>query len=67
VRDYLTTKGIASSRLRIDALGETQLDTKEGSVVELARNRRVTLRYFAPDGQEIPALQQLDDLQLERR
>ncbi len=67
VRDYLLSKGIAASRLRIAALGESQLETSERDVRELARNRRVYFRLFAPDGREIPVLQQLDDLQLERR
>lgn len=67
VRDYLLQKGISESRLRIEALGESRLDTGERDVRELARNRRVSLRYFAPDGREIPALLRLDDLQLERR
>ncbi len=67
VRRYLESKGIAASRIRTVALGETRLENDRSGVVDHARNRRVLLRYFAPDGREIVAVLQLDDLQVERR
>jgi len=67
VREYLESKGIAASRIRTVALGESNLDNAGTGVVDHARNRRVVLRYFTPDGREIVAVLQLDDLQVERR
>jgi len=67
VRRYVESKGIAASRIRIAALGKSQLENDRSGVVDHARNRRVLLRYFTPDGREIVAVQQLDDLQVERR
>lgn len=66
VRDYLIRKGIDSSRLRIEAFGRSQLESTSNAAGDHARNRRVLLRYYTPDGREIPAFRQLDDLQLER-
>ncbi|MCU0633561.1 MAG: OmpA family protein [Gemmatimonadaceae bacterium] len=65
VRSYLLARGIDATRLTIVARGKSQLETEAFDVRSLARNRRVQLRYYAPDGSEIPALQLLDDLQLE--
>jgi outer membrane protein OmpA-like peptidoglycan-associated protein len=65
VRGFLLSRGIADSRISIVAKGKSQLETEDADVRSLARNRRVQLRYFAPDGREIPALQLLDDLQIE--
>ncbi|WP_353267500.1 OmpA family protein [Gemmatimonas sp.] len=67
VRQYVESKGIAASRIRLVARGKSQLENDRSGVVDHARNRRVLLRYFTPDGREIAAVQQLDDLQLERR
>lgn len=67
VRQYGESKGIAASRIRLVARGKSQLENDRAGVIDHARNRRVLLRYFAPDGREIAAVQQLDDLQLERR
>ncbi len=65
VQNYLIGKGIDVSRIRIVAQGKSHLEMVGTGVVDHARNRRVQLRYFAPDGREIPALSLLDDLQLE--
>jgi len=67
VRRYVESKGIAASRIRIAALGKSQLENDRSGVVDHARNRRVLLRYFAPDGREIKTVLQMDDLQVERR
>ncbi|MCU0647635.1 MAG: OmpA family protein [Gemmatimonadaceae bacterium] len=67
VQRYLVGKGIGAERIRIDARGKSQLEQTATGVVDHARNRRVMLRFFAPDGREIVTTQQLDDLQLERR
>ena len=67
VHDYLISKGLSTSRFSIAALGKSKLETSEGGLRNLARNRRVTLRYVGPDGREIPTVVQLDDLQIERR
>jgi outer membrane protein OmpA-like peptidoglycan-associated protein len=65
VQTYLLGKGIAASRIEIVAKGKSALQTEQTDVRSMAVNRRVQLRYFAPDGREIPAVQLLDDLQLE--
>jgi outer membrane protein OmpA-like peptidoglycan-associated protein len=65
VQSYLLGKGIAAPRIEIVAKGKSALQTEQTDVRSMAVNRRVQLRYFAPDGREIQALQLLDDLQLE--
>ena len=67
VQGYLVSKGLDAGRISIKALGKSQLETTEMEVTSLARNRRVLVRYFAPDGREIPAVSQLDDLQVEKK
>ncbi|MCU0622308.1 MAG: OmpA family protein [Gemmatimonadaceae bacterium] len=64
VRDYLVSRGIAAARIRIVAQGFDQLKTRESSVVDLARNRRVDLTYVA-DGKAIETREGLNDLQIE--
>ncbi len=66
VRSFLLSRGIADARISIRVLGKSNLESADNSVVQLARNRRVMIRYFAPDGREIPAVSQVDDLQLEK-
>ena len=65
VRAYLLGKGINDARISIVAQGKSHLETEGIGVTDHARNRRVQLRYYAPDGREIEAMQLLDDLQLE--
>lgn len=65
VRAYLISRGIAASRLSGRPQGKSQLEVEGSGAMEHARNRRVQLRYFMPDGREIPAIMLLDDLQLE--
>lgn len=67
VYDYLISKGLSVSRFSTAALGKSKLETSSRALRDLARNRRVTLRYVGPDGREIPTVVQLDDLQVERR
>lgn len=67
VRDYLVSKGLAASRVSTKAMGKSKLDTDRTGNRDHAINRRVVLRYFTADGKEIPTLNQLDDLQLEKR
>lgn len=67
VHDYLISKGLSASRFSTTALGKSKLETSSRALRDLARNRRVTLRYVGPDGREIPTVVQLDDLQIERR
>ena len=65
VRAYLAAKGVQDSRISIVAQGKSHLQSDGVGVTDHARNRRVQLRYYAPDGREIEAMQLLDDLQLE--
>jgi outer membrane protein OmpA-like peptidoglycan-associated protein len=67
VKSYLELLGIDPSRIRIVAQGKSQLRTTGTDPLAHARNRRVQLRYFTPDGRELEATQLLDDLQLESR
>jgi outer membrane protein OmpA-like peptidoglycan-associated protein len=67
VMAYLQTKGLAADRVSIRALGKSQLLTSVEDPREFARNRRVQLRYFTPDGRELPVVNQIDDLQVEGR
>ena len=66
VRKYLVSKGIAPGRISMRALGKSQLETQATDVRSMAVNRRVLLRYYSKDGVEIPTVELLDDLQLER-
>ena len=65
VRAYLVQHGIAASRISGVPQGKGRLEVEGTGALEHARNRRVQLRYFMPDGREIPAIMLLDDLQLE--
>ncbi|MCC7052124.1 MAG: OmpA family protein [Gemmatimonadaceae bacterium] len=65
VQQYLIARGVAASRMEYVAKGKSQLEQGGTGVTEHARNRRVEMQFIAPDGTEIPSLQQLDDLQLE--
>lgn len=65
VRAYLMAKGVQEARISIVAQGKSRLETEGVGLTDHARNRRVQLRYYAPDGREIEAMQLLDDLQLE--
>jgi outer membrane protein OmpA-like peptidoglycan-associated protein len=67
VEQYLIGRGVAASRITFVARGKSVLEQASTDVVSHARNRRVMFRFLAPDGREIPAVEQLDDLQLERR
>lgn len=66
VRGYLELLGIAPTRIRVVAQGKSQLQVQGTDALSHARNRRVQLRYFTPDGTELPTVELLDDLQLER-
>jgi outer membrane protein OmpA-like peptidoglycan-associated protein len=67
VRTFLLAAGVQTARISLVARGKSQLETEQVDVTSMARNRRVQLRYFLPDGTEIRAVQLLDDLQLEAR
>lgn len=66
VQAHLVELGIDPARIRMEAFGKTRLETNDRGVRDHARNRRVLIRYFTSDGREIPAVSQLDDLQVER-
>jgi outer membrane protein OmpA-like peptidoglycan-associated protein len=65
VRSYLLSRGVAGSRLRMEALGKTRLESAGNGKEEHARNRRVLLRYSGGDGAEVGGVAQFADLQLE--
>jgi outer membrane protein OmpA-like peptidoglycan-associated protein len=65
VQRYLIGRGIMSERMTYEAKGKSELEMGGESTTEHARNRRVEMRFIAPDGRDIPSTQQLDDLQLE--
>jgi outer membrane protein OmpA-like peptidoglycan-associated protein len=67
VQQYLIRRGVSASRITIAARGKAQLEREATGVVDHARNRRVMFRFLGADGKEIPATEQLDDLQLERK
>lgn len=66
VQRYLEGRGIEPARMEYVAKGKSQLEQGGTSATEHARNRRVEMQFIAPDGREIPSVQQMDDLQLER-
>ncbi len=65
VRDYLLQKGIAASRLDIQAFGEKRTLTSGGARMDHARNRRVAITYVLCDGSPLGPIEQLNDIQLE--
>ena len=65
VERYLVDRGADPKNIRAEALGKSQLERADTSITSLARNRRVTLRYFTRDGKEIPGVNQFRDLQEE--
>jgi outer membrane protein OmpA-like peptidoglycan-associated protein len=67
VQQYLIGRGVAASRISTAARGKGKLEQASTDAIGHARNRRVMFRFLAPDGREIPAVDQLDDLQLEKR
>lgn len=66
VQRYLIARGISADRMTYEAKGKSELEMGGVSSTEHARNRRVEMRFIAPDGTDIPSVQQMDDLQLER-
>lgn len=67
VRDYLISRGLAAAAIRIEALASGELEEQGDDIVDHARNRRVKLRFYDMEGQELPAVDQLSDLQIESR
>ena len=65
VQQYLIGRGVSAERMTYEAKGKSALEMGGVSSTEHARNRRVEMRFIAPDGRDIPSTQQLDDLQLE--
>lgn len=65
VQRYLVDRGVNPKNVRAEALGKSQLERSDASITSLARNRRVTMRYFTSDGKEIPGANQFKDLQEE--
>lgn len=65
VRDYLLQKGIAASRLDIQAFGEKRTLTSGAARMDHARNRRVAITYVLCDGSPLGPVEQLNDIQLE--
>ena len=66
VQRYMISRGIDAGRMSYVAKGKSQLEQAGTGITEHAKNRRVEMQFIAPDGSEIPSLQQMDDLQLER-
>ena len=67
VRNYLMRQGIASERMTVRSLGETQRATQGSQVTDYARDRRVEISFQNIQGLEIQLLDPQDDIQIEGR
>jgi outer membrane protein OmpA-like peptidoglycan-associated protein len=67
VRNYLMRQGIASERMTVRSLGETQLASQGNQVTDYARDRRVEIEFTDVRDIEIRFENQESDLQLENK
>ncbi len=65
VRNYLMRQGIASERMTVRSLGETQRTSQNNQVIDYARDRRVEIEFADVRDVEIRFESQQEDLQLE--
>ncbi|OYQ63611.1 hypothetical protein B9G53_16010 [Pseudanabaena sp. SR411] len=65
VRNYLMRQGIASERMTVRSLGETQRASQGNQVTDYARDRRVEIEFTDVRDVEIRFESQQEDLQLE--
>lgn len=65
VRDQMVRFGVDPSRITTAFKGEADLKVSEDSKTNFARNRRVEMVFVDPEGQDIKAEDQEEDLQLE--
>jgi outer membrane protein OmpA-like peptidoglycan-associated protein len=66
VRNYLMRQGIASERMTVRSLGETQRTSQNNQVIDYARDRRVEIYFKDYRDIEIIFEKQEEDLQLEK-
>ncbi|PZV16205.1 MAG: cell envelope biogenesis protein OmpA [Pseudanabaena sp.] len=67
VRNYLMRQGIASERMTVRSLGETQRTSQNNQVIDYARDRRVEIYFKDYRAIEIIFEEQEEDLQLEKQ
>jgi outer membrane protein OmpA-like peptidoglycan-associated protein len=67
VRQWLVNRGVDATRVTTRAVGRAQPLAQGNDVQAHARNRRVLMRFVAPDGTVLATVEQRDDLQIERR
>ena len=65
VRNYLMQQGVASERMIVRSLGETQRTTQTNQVIDYARDRRVEIQFTDIRDIEIRFENEESDLQLE--
>ncbi len=66
VRNYLLRQGIASERMTVRSLGETQRASQGSQITDYARDRRVEIEFADVRDVEIRFENQESDLQLEK-
>jgi len=66
VRNYLMRQGIASERMTVRSLGETQRTSQGNQVTDYARDRRVEIEFNDVRDVEIKFESQQEDLQVEK-
>lgn len=67
VRNYLMRQGIASERMTVRSLGETQLASQGNQITDYARDRRVEIEFTDIRDVKIRFEEQQDDLQIEKQ
>lgn len=67
VRNYLMGRGIASERMTVRSLGETQLASQGNQITDYARDRRVEIYFKDYRDIEIIFEKQEEDLQIESK
>lgn len=67
VRRWLVQRGVDATRVTTRALGRAQPLADGNDPEAHARNRRVIMRFVAPDGTVLATVEQREDLQRERR
>ncbi|WP_055074314.1 OmpA family protein [Pseudanabaena sp. 'Roaring Creek'] len=67
VRNYLMRRGIASERMTVRSLGETQLASQGNQITDYARDRRVEIYFKDYRDIEIIFEKQEEDLQIESK
>ncbi|WP_103669556.1 OmpA family protein [Pseudanabaena sp. BC1403] len=65
VRNYLMRQGIASERMTVRSLGETQRSSQGNQITDYARDRRVEIEFTDVRDVEIRFESQQEDLQVE--